>query len=618
MAIPSITPLEFSGINFDYIVIGGGTAGLAVAARLSEVPHLKVGVIEAGPAAFDEPLINIPGKFGQTIGTRYDWQFETTVQPGLDGRKVPWPRGKVLGGTSALNFMAWTRGNREDYDAWEELGNPGWGWESLLPYFKKSESFSEPSCSHQEQYNSFFDPRFHGDSGPVQTVHSLEYWPSGSYFQQAINSLGVKMGHDSLAGSNVGWWNMLGSVDHLNRTRSYSATAYYRQNSARPNLFLLTNALTTEILIEEENGGWLAKGVRFSYDDEDYIANASREVILSAGSVQSPQLLELSGIGSPSVLKDAGIPVKVSNQNVGENLQEHMMTMAVYEVVPSVESLDDLKFNRTLAEAAEKEYANFKTGPLANLAASVAYISLHHFLSAEQLAELSSKADRAGDPSPRQSILARRFHPAQRLGQVEYIFDTGNWSPFFQSDPSKKYATLLQILQYPFSKGSIHIAPMKDAKPASIHEPPVINPNYYLGSGGELDVDVMTMAQRFGDRIFSTEPLSRLVLSRVLPPRATTDAKDGHGDDEDGFRSFVKSQTVSDYHPIGTCSMGGHKGIEDGVVDARLRVYGVKGLRVVDASIMPLHISSHLQATTYAIAEKGADMILEDAGVKAN
>ncbi|XHG07828.1 hypothetical protein AWENTII_010959 [Aspergillus wentii] len=592
---------EFANHVFDYLIVGGGTAGLAVAARLSQLPYLTVGVIEAGPAALDDPAINIPGRYGETIGSRYDWQFETVSQSGLQGRSLSWPRGKVLGGTSALNFMAWNRGNREDYDAWEELGNEGWG-----PFFKQSEAFHPPDASHQEQFRSYYDAVAHGSDGPIQTSHIREYGPAHQFWHQTLNNLSVDTSKDSLSGSNTGAWNLIATIDPKTQSRSYAANAYYLPFSQRPNLFVLTEATVEEILLEKEEDEWVARGARVVCDGEEFTVNVSREVILSAGSVQSPQLLELSGIGNRDVLEAAGIPVKLHNPNVGENLQEHMMTATIFEILPSIATRDDLQTDSALAEAANTEYENSQTGPLTVLACSVSYSPLSQFTSPEELSTLHSRAESIAKESglPRDTILARQFQPNTKLGQVEFLFDVGNWSPFFKSEPGKKYATMLQMLQYPFSKGSIHIPPRTGDRRISVNDKPIIDPRYYLGDG-KIDFDIMKMAQRFTDRICSTEPLSSIILSRVFPPVA-----EGV---EDEFDEYVRNYTITDWHPVGTCAMGGSTGEKTGVVDERLRVYGVRGLRVIDASIMPLQVSAHIQATVYAIAEKGAAMILEDA-----
>ncbi|KAI9776437.1 MAG: hypothetical protein M1816_005319 [Peltula sp. TS41687] len=612
MSIPSITPVDFCHRQFDYLVVGGGTAGLVVAARLSKDPRITVGVLEAGPAAFDEPLINVPGRFGESLNTKYDWQFETIAQDGLGGRKLPWPRGKVLGGTSALNFMTWSRGNREDYDAWEELGNAGWGWESLLaeaqsrPFFKKSETLIQPSAVHQEQHNSYFNSEFHGIGGPVKTSYSLGYTDSHKHWHDTLHRLGVETNRSHFSGSNVGVWTTVTSVDPESRRRCSSATAYYLPNSWRKNLVVLTDALAREVILQHEGTCWVAKGVRFAYGGEEWVAKACQEVIVSAGSVQSPQLLELSGIGNPAILKNEGITVKIDNPNVGENLQEHMMTAMIYEILPSIITPDDLRVDAALAEAADIAYSTSQTGLRTILPCSLSYLPLSHFIPPNDLAAFASRATPAGAGTLREHILTRQFSPDKRLGQVEYIFDVGNWSPYFKSVPGKKYGTLLQILQYPFSKGSIHIPQTSSSGPTTTDDKPEIDPKYFAGEGGQIDFEVMVAAQKFADKICCTKPLSDIVVARVFPiPKHTVTG-------EEDFSDFVRRYTMTDWHPVGTCAMGGVAGIKEGVVDERLKVYGVKGLRVVDASIMPLQVSAHTQATVYAIGEKGASMILED------
>ncbi|KAF7596021.1 hypothetical protein BBP40_003801 [Aspergillus hancockii] len=600
---------EFAGHPFDYLIIGGGTAGLVLAARLSERPGLTIGVIEAGPAALEEKAINIPGLYGSTIGsTKYDWQFETSPQLGLAGRTLSWPRGRVLGGTSALNFMAWNRGNREDYDAWAELGNQGWGWDDLLPFFHRSETFYPPERAHQDQHYSYYRADAHGTSGPLRTTHIQKYGPAHRFWHATLNKVGIETSPDSLDGSNRGAWNMICTVDPVSQTRSYSANAYYLPASTRPNLVVLTEAMATEVLIgQNADGGWVAKGVEIVCAGEYRKVHAAKEVILSAGSVQSPQLLELSGIGPREVLESAGIPVKIENPNVGENLQEHMMTATIFEVPSDIATRDEVLRDPILREAADQEYESSQTGPWTILPCSIAYCPLSQIIPPDELADLRSRAESIAKHTGqrRDEILARQFRDNANLGQIEYLFDVGNWSPYFPSEDGKKYGTMLQMLQYPFSRGSIHLPSQEPGTRATIHNKPVIDPRYYLGVG-EIDLTIMKLGQRLTNRICTTKPLSEIICSRVFPPPPDPAETDEYDD-------FVRNYTITDWHPIGTCAMGGSEAEKAGVVDERLRVYGVRGLRVVDASVMPLQISAHIQATVYAIAEKAAAMILEDA-----
>ncbi|KAA8649313.1 hypothetical protein EYZ11_007058 [Aspergillus tanneri] len=591
---------DFTKHHFDYLIIGGGTAGLVVARRLSDRSDVSVGVVEAGPTALDEPAINTPGLYGETLGGRFDWKFETEAQSGLEGRTIPCPRGRVLGGTSALNYMAWTRGNREDYDAWAELGNEGWGWDDLLPFFQRSETFHVPDASHQEQYRSYYQAEAHGTTGPVHTTHIREYGPSHRFWHDTLHRFGVEVSADSLAGSNVGAWNMVCSIDPEKQARSYSANAYYLPVKERPNLALLTEAIVTEVLMKDTGETWTASGVRVRCDGEMSDIVVSREVIVCAGSIQSPQILELSGIGNCEVLSAAGIPVKIHNPNVGENLQDHLMTVSIFEVQPSLTTRDDVLSDTELYEAATQEYEASRTGPWTVLPCSIAYCPLSTFITPDQLADLHRQAKEIAQETGRHSdeILARRFKANTSLGHIEFLFDLGNWSPFFASEPGKKYGTMLQMLQYPFSRGSVHIPPQSSDFRTTVAEDPLIDPRIYLGPG-EIDRNVMSLAQEFGTRICQTEPLCSIIRFRSHPATEEHD-------------KFVVQNTITDWHPIGTCGMGGKAGDRQGVVDHRLQVYGTRGLRVVDASIMPLQISAHIQATVYAIAEKAAVMILED------
>jgi len=280
----------------------------------------------------------------------------------------------------------------------------------------------------------------------------------------------------------------------------------------------------------------------------------------------------------------------------------------IYELSPTVSSPESLHHDPVALAAATAEFHTSATGVLTQIPSSIAYLPFSHFIPAPTLASLTStlRVD-----TPRASILASQFSPSTPLGQVEFNFDVSNHSPYFASEPGKVYGSMVIMLQYPFSVGSIHIpssATFAPPRRAEAGDKPVIDPRYYLDAGA-LDFQLVAEAQKFGAKICATAPLAGIIEKRVFPP-ARESAEEEEA--EEDFGDWVRDYTITDWHPVGTCGMGGSAGIEAGVVDARLRVYGVRGLRVVDASIMPLQVSAHIQATVYAIGEKGAALVLED------
>lgn len=287
----------------------------------------------------------------------------------------------------------------------------------------------------------------------------------------------------------------------------------------------------------------------------------------------------------------------------------------VYELDPSIVTPEALRSDPGLAAAADEQYRTSKTGPRTAVGYSAAYLPFAHYTTAEELSRLAEMLPPT-DPATtrrRDQILSERLSSPKQNGQIEFLFEVSNYSTYFASQPGKKYGTMMQMLQYPFSAGNVHIPPSPSSPPESrattSDDDPVIDPQFCAGAGGQVDWMAMTAAQRFGHKICSTSPLADIIVKRVFPPLPS----DGEDDlSTEDFASWVRAIVVGDWHPVGTCAMGGDEGIKGGVVDERLRVYGVKGLRVCDASIMPLQIAAHLQATVYAIGEKGAEMFKED------
>lgn len=342
-----------------------------------------------------------------------------------------------------------------------------------------------------------------------------------------------------MMGSNVGAWTNLGSVNPRACTRASSATAYYQPYRKRANLIVLSEAFVNKIILAQDDLSWAARGVEFVHEGQIRSVFASKEVIVCAGTVQSPQILELSGIGNQDILSKAGVETLVPSPFVGENLQDHIMAASIFEVDSSLPNPDDLKTDAGVAAAAREKFKSNGTGPLTILSNSICYLSLLQIMSHEAFKKLADKAGSIQDDFPERSQIRRaRFDTSsERLGQIEYIFDLGNWNPYFHpnhASTGKKYGTMLQILQYPFSRGSIHIWS------ANPNEKPSINPQYYQGIGGCLDLEIMVECAKFADKVTKTPPLSDIIHGRVVPPQsARSDVE---------LRDWLVRETITDWY----------------------------------------------------------------------
>lgn len=313
----------FSTQAFDYIVVGAGTAGTVIASRLSEDPNITVGLIEAGSPSGQHESIDIPGRYGESLGSSFDYAYKTTPQAAASGRQIEVPRGKGLGGTSLLNFMVWMRPNAADIDHWADQGNEEWSWTSLLPYFKKSERLFKPTVQEQEQFRCGIDPSEHGHDGPVPVRLCKEMCFSGLPFQETLNQLGVPTLESAYSGSNAGVFSSLVNVDPDTGHRAHAAMTYLMPSQGRPNLHILTGVEVDRVVLDQVGSNLEATGVELSSKGKVFNVRASREVIVSCGSFYSPVLLEKSGIGDPGILSGLGITAKVPNQHVGTRYQDH-------------------------------------------------------------------------------------------------------------------------------------------------------------------------------------------------------------------------------------------------------------------------------------------------------
>lgn len=528
---------------FDYIVIGAGSAGCVLASRLSEDPAVRVLLLEAGPP--DRSLwIHLPIGYGKTMWNRtYNWCFQTAPEPSMNGRRIYWPRGKTLGGSSAINGLIYIRGQKEDYDHWAALGNVGWSYADVLPYFIKSEGNQRGASLH------------HGAAGPLKVSDIGARHELIEAFIGGASEIGVARTDDfnGAQQAGAGYYQLTTNKGW----RCSAATAYLRPARGRPNLSIETGAYATGIAIE----GQRAVGVRYHQGGVLKSVHCNAEVLLSAGSIQSPQLLQLSGIGPRALLAQHGIPVIVDAPGVGENLQDHLQIRLSFECTRPITTNDQLNswFGKMKIAL---QWLLFRTGPLAvginqggcfmralPAEASTPDIQFH-------VATLS--ADMAGG----------KVHP---------------YSGF----------TLSVCQLRPESRGHIRI------RSNDPFEAPEIQPNYLAT---ERDRRTVVAGVKAARAIAASSAMRPYVLREVKPgPLTSSDAE---------LLDFCRNNGATIFHPTGTCRMG----IDPlAVVDPRLRVNGVTGLRVIDCSVMPTLVSGNTHAPAVMLAEKAVDMIREDA-----
>ncbi|RYP69052.1 hypothetical protein DL769_005370 [Monosporascus sp. CRB-8-3] len=604
-------------IRYDAIIVGGGVAGLVAATRLSEDATKRILVIEAGKDHRGDPQVDIPGMLLTLWGNpEYDWNFWTVPQQGLDGREVPQPQGKILGGSSAINATAMLYPTPRNFESWSKLGNRGWTAEDMIPYYRKSMKYYPPSRETKDLLGleSYYQPELYGTDGPISASIADGFGPYDVAFISSIDSTGLSKKSDPFLGRQHGPFTPLTSVDPRTRKRAYAASSYYTSLAeGRENLELLVETYVNKLILHRQDNGLVeAKGVEIVKADGSTAELYGKSVILAAGTFQTPLVLERSGIGSKMILERHGIEVVMDSPGVGENFRDHVYTSISLEVNDGLVTRDAVR-DPAVVETYVNQYRETQSGPLAGVPLNYAVLPCVDGGGLIQSRDLETLIDRhiglddsnlvpgaKAQLSELRNILLDSQECALYFGMLpgqHNIMPGGRTSMVEMHAPLRpeNFLSISVGLNNPLSRGSIHIG----------SKGPVINPAYL---SHPLDLEILSRGVQYLETIASQDGFKKLIKQGGirLPSYAVDVGK------PEVAKQVAKERAWTNYHPVGTCAMMPKE--LGGVIDDRLLVYGTSNIRIIDASIFPMITMGNIQATVYAVAEKACDLIKEDWG----